>query len=584
MFAIAVELLCSRYTATHFNDRSRAEWPPHPARLFSAMTAAWADADEPDPAERAAMQWLESQPPPAVSCSQARCRSVVQHFVPVNDATALTRDISRTYSLVRQAQQDLVAAEQGSDERGVQHARSALARAEAGTVAAAQRVGAVGGGESLTVMSAVLEILPENRGKQGRTYPSVIPDDPTFWFSWPDATPTKQHLAALDRLLGRVGRLGHSSTLVACRFATTAPAPTWVAGAGDSTVERLRVPRAGLIDRLEQAYQSHQGSEPRQLPAAMIGYRRPSTLRHKHPVPLLGGDWIVLGIQGGPLGATQIREMARAVRGALLVHSTQPVPSVMSGHRAAADGQVGRTVPLEGPHMAVVPLPNAGHRQSNGSVLGIALVLPAECADEDREAVEQAVAAWSVAGFDLAVPAKSGSAIRRKLTVVAVDRALEDEPAWLNSDLAERRRTMTRNYWCGPARRWLTVTPIALDRFPGDLRERRVEARERADAEARTSITRACAFAGLPGNPIVSIRLDSPLSGLPAAPLGRGSRGRSPNGHYPGYQTGGGIPRACVHAEIEFDIPVLGPVLIGAGRYLGYGLCLPSDSRSAGQP
>ena len=52
MFAIAVELLCGRYTAMQFNDRTRPEWPPHPARLFSAMVAAWADADEPDPAER----------------------------------------------------------------------------------------------------------------------------------------------------------------------------------------------------------------------------------------------------------------------------------------------------------------------------------------------------------------------------------------------------------------------------------------------------------------------------------------------------------------------------------------------------
>jgi len=32
-----------------------------------------------------------------------------------------------------------------------------------------------------------------------------------------------------------------------------------------------------------------------------------------------------------------------------------------------------------------------------------------------------------------------------------------------------------------------------------------------------------------------------------------------------------------VHADIEFPAPVRGPVLIGAGRYLGYGLCLPWD-------
>ena len=51
MFAIAIELLAGRYTATRFNDRAEPEWPPHPARLFSAMVAAWADSDDPDPAE-----------------------------------------------------------------------------------------------------------------------------------------------------------------------------------------------------------------------------------------------------------------------------------------------------------------------------------------------------------------------------------------------------------------------------------------------------------------------------------------------------------------------------------------------------
>jgi len=44
-------------------------------------------------------------------------------------------------------------------------------------------------------------------------------------------------------------------------------------------------------------------------------------------------------------------------------------------------------------------------------------------------------------------------------------------------------------------------------------------------------------------------------------------------------QTGSGTPRACVHAEIEFTEPVRGPVLVGAGRYFGYGLCLPRQAK-----
>ncbi len=90
-FGIEVNFLTGRFVATCHNDRRQPEWPPHPARLFSALVAAWADADEPDSAERAALKWLESQAPPGIAASEAVPRSVVSHFVPVNDATIIAR-------------------------------------------------------------------------------------------------------------------------------------------------------------------------------------------------------------------------------------------------------------------------------------------------------------------------------------------------------------------------------------------------------------------------------------------------------------------------------------------------------------
>ncbi|MFN8876672.1 MAG: type I-U CRISPR-associated protein Csb2, partial [Gemmatimonadota bacterium] len=49
MFALRLDLLTGRYAATSFDDRRRAEWPPHPARLFSALVATWG---EHEPSER----------------------------------------------------------------------------------------------------------------------------------------------------------------------------------------------------------------------------------------------------------------------------------------------------------------------------------------------------------------------------------------------------------------------------------------------------------------------------------------------------------------------------------------------------
>ena len=84
MLAIEVNFLTGRYVATAHNDRERSEWPPEPARLFSAMVAAWAEAGE-DPAEREVLEWLEALEPPALTASAAVPRRVVSHFVPVND-------------------------------------------------------------------------------------------------------------------------------------------------------------------------------------------------------------------------------------------------------------------------------------------------------------------------------------------------------------------------------------------------------------------------------------------------------------------------------------------------------------------
>jgi CRISPR-associated protein Csb2 len=579
MFAIAVELLSSRYTATQFNDRIRPEWPPHPARLFSAMVAAWADNDEPDPAERSALRWLEEQDPPLIRCGKEHLRSVVTHFVPVNDPTALSRDVSRTYEAVTDARQAVLEAEQSGDERVIRLAQTVLAKAEAKACADAARAGQATGRESPGVAATALEVLPEFRGKQGRAYPTVLPDETTVWFLWPDVEASAEHLHVLDGLLGRVGRIGHSSTLVACRCADGGPSPTWVPGRGRGGT-RLRVPRAGLIDRLERAYASHHGEEPRTLPAGMSDYYQCGTTQHEQRVPFLGGDWYVLGVSRHqrPPSATRALAITRAARNSLLAHCDQPPPEILSGHEGSA-GTDGPTPPLKRPHLAVAPLLNAGNPYGDGAVFGVALVLPTACPEQDRDVVERTIRSWSAAGFELLLPARSGGqSVRLKLEDLGVDRA-DSERGWLGSAISARRRTTMRDYWCRPARRWLSVTPIALDRFPGNLRSREPGARQRAEKEAAASVANACVFAGLvplPEDVHVTIRLDAPLVGVPASP---GGRRRAGVRQFPGYQTGTGTPRACVHAEIEFAEPVEGPVLVGAGRYLGYGLCLPRGSR-----
>src|SRR5207247_1320625 len=75
--------------ATAYDDRSKAEWPPHPARVFSSLAATLFAEFPPRPGEREALRWLEQLGPPEIQASGASQRDVCTFFVPVNDGTVV---------------------------------------------------------------------------------------------------------------------------------------------------------------------------------------------------------------------------------------------------------------------------------------------------------------------------------------------------------------------------------------------------------------------------------------------------------------------------------------------------------------
>lgn len=575
MLSVAIELLTGRYTATAFNDWSTPEWPPHPARLLSALVATWADDENPDAGERAVLAWLEAQDPPVLSCStgdEVDHRAPVTVFVPVNDPTALTRDVHRSSYEALVKAEDAVAGAQ--DAKTATRAEKGLASARAKAAVDARKAATATGTESTKMIDGVLEVLPDHRPKQPRWFPTAVPANPEVWFSWPDAEPSGEQITVLDELCSRVARLGHSSTFVSCRAtAELPPDPSLVPGASDGVT--LRVPRSGMIDRLEREYALQQGRVQGPLPAGSAVYAAPGAAAVEIPTPLLGGDWIVLSLPrplgtGGPeaFRLTRSLDLARAVRGALLAHSRQPAPEILSGHH---EGERPTAV-LQRPHLAIVPLPNVGDRYSDGSVLGIALVLPASVTTEEYSSVEDAVRAWAEATrLAVSMGGPSGRVLHFELQRARLDRVPGTGRQGLGI-ASEERATLRRTTWCRPASEWASVTPIALDRFPGDLGSSRPDVRAHAEDEARATVIRACLFAGLPEP--AEVEVDS-VAFLGAVPTANKINRRS---SFPAFKAGtSGQVRLGVHARLHFDRLVAGPVLIGAGRYLGYGLCLPLD-------
>lgn len=324
MLAIEVELLTGRYAATAHNDRGRAEWPPHPARFFSALVAALHDHEEVDQAERAALRWLEQQSAPSLWVdpeSRVGRRQVQDVYVPVNDVT-LGLDTE-----IRNAEEALQRAD---------GAEKTLA-AEKKLAAASSSPNVVEVAPSDKALKTAIALLPERRTRQVRTFPVVIPETPTFAFVWRD-TDVTAHRGALERLCARVTRLGHSSSLVRCNFVDRDTSPTLVPS--DDGEITLRVIGAGQLERLERAMDHHRGVENRILPARPQGYRSVSEVAGPTAPneSVFSTDWVVFERVGGsrPV-SSRAADLARALRGALLEqHAENALPATLSGHAESA--------------------------------------------------------------------------------------------------------------------------------------------------------------------------------------------------------------------------------------------------------
>jgi CRISPR-associated protein Csb2 len=107
------------------------------------------------------------------------------------------------------------------------------------------------------------------------------------------------------------------------------------------------------------------------------------------------------------------------------------------------------------------------------------------------------------------------------------------------------------------------VTPIVLDRFP------KSKTPQEREAEIASIISSACLNIGLPEPLRVTLYKHSAVKGAPSA---------YPSGNAPKW-TGWSLPRflegrLLTHAAVEFSEAVEGPMLLGAGRFIGLGMCL----------
>lgn len=551
-FGIEVNFLTGRFVATYYNDRRQYEWPPHPARLYSAIVAAWADTDEPDQSERAALEWLEAQPPPAIAAAAATPRKIVAHFVPVNDVSVVGRTWHERTAigvsdLVEQLHAELSLSRGEVTRKAARIKRQLARKREVG--AQVRRVGT-------TNPSSGLAMLPEQRRKQERFFPSVTPEEARVSYLWRDPAPNGIR-EALDQLLARVTRLGHPSSLVSCRVISDLDCPSATFEAGDGAIG-MRAVQRGQFAELQRRFARHAGLRPRALPFTYVRYRavladtqRPDETRTK---PNTSGQWVVFEFDHNSraLPATRAVEIATAMRAAVFHYAADPIPEEISGH--LTDG-----TPLSAPHVAFLPLPYVGFEHAGGRLLGIAISIPDSLNNAARRALYRAIGNWERAkegALRLTLGASGTVRLRRQIG-----------PATLTS--------LRFGVWSTACCHWVSATPVALPRHPGRLSRGTANARAKAWAQAELAVKTACDHIGLPLPLSVDVSLSPFLVGA------------TPTTRYPAFsQSGrGGQPvrRQLIHAALKFEEPVMGPLILGTGRFLGLGLMRPVPNPSVRQ-
>lgn len=477
-----------------------------------ALAAAHFETGE-DKAERAALEWLESLPTSAPDIYAPRHieRTVVTHYVPVNDKA----------------------------------------------------------GPAKAPLQTALGLM---RSRQPRTFARAWLEDDTVFLIWPDALPDG-HFAALEKLCAKVTRIGHSSSLVQMWVSQTAPehSANWLPNE-DAAIRHFRVTSTGSLQYLEEQFNGRDIEQFFQLTADTEGPDRPKqreakaalkakfdnqtpvrrrpemSLSHGYAPPtvetqVMGSGTVFdhrllvfsLKREEGPyrhLDLAATLQLTNRFREALLQHLGAAASEVLSGHKGE--------MRAERPHLAFLPLPFVGHEHAHGGILGIAVAVPNQIESGERQSL-----------------LRSLTEVRREGIRLGPLGRWQVSPPDLGAPLALRSQTWT----AAPkgACQWSTVTPYVHDRH-SKAKDRVAYQRELSDA-IRVSWERIRSDSDVLIQVIIT-----PVSthlGVPASH------------EFPRLARKDGSECRHTHAILIFSRPVVGPVLLGAGRYRGYGLFRP---------
>lgn len=375
------------------------------------------------------------------------------------------------------------------------------------------------------------------RARQPRSFPSARLDADSVYLIWKTDIP-QQLRVPLERLCGKVTRIGHSSSLVHMWVAEGAPETNaeWRPSRGDSE-QQMRVAEPGTLAYLEETFTNR----ARPKLARWVGYARASRQDREQP-PAQGPfdpDLVVLTRKDEcrMLGLEATLQLTSALRNAAMKAAGETAPEWLSGHQP--DGR-----PTSKPHAAFFPLPFVGPKYADGHVMGLAMAIPRGLPDSALRS-DLGRLLFNETGEERTVRLWRDGAWEWKL-----EREKRDYPPF----------TLRAKTWTRPAAIWASITPVVLHHYPKRNRENDVQ----------RILLDAFASAGLPVPTEIRVQPASLFQGAGEVRT------------MPEFTEGGeGLCRYQVHAVVKFPFSVEGPVLVGRGRFRGYGLFRPVEVKDA---
>lgn len=350
----------------------------------------------------------------------------------------------------------------------------------------------------------------------------VTPRHSHVVYSW-DESPPEATLDALRRRAARIGYFGAADSPVRVQVMTRLPAaalsedPFTPDPRGTLMVNMFAPGDVRLLDRMYDAWCEHGADIGRaQFPALRheARYRSPGSAVIGEPSAVVA--WLRLGTA---VSGRRIMAVTAVFKNAVLSRHQQihgEPPAALHGHGFSAPGyEIAR----------YLALPDVGFERSRGRIHGLALWMPPGSDPIVRQRARDA--AFAV----------------RRLTGYGIDVSVAPREDELRPVAAHPER------WSRSARRWATAFPVV---------------HERRGVLDLAEVARWCRHAGL-AEPIAFRAARGPLvpGAVDLAPAEVNRSGR------PG--------RPYSHVELLFASDVRGPVVIGAGRQRGLGLCVPMD-------